>query len=509
MLKRWLSLLVAIVIVGGVALYHYWGETGEKQVYRMGKVAQAPLAFTVSASGTLSAVVTVTVGSQVSGQIEEILVDFNSAVKKDEVIARLDPDLFEAKVRQAEAELRVTKANVTIQNAALSELQADIAGTRAGQTEAEADLVRKQALLTRKVVAKSQVEKAHAVNEQARAAVKAMTAKLTRQKAQIQNALAQVAQAEAALQQAVLNLEHSVIRSPVDGVVISRDVDIGQTVAASLQAPVLFTIAQDLSEMQVEVSVDEADIGQIFERQLVEFTVDAFAGRTFNGTVSQIRKAPKEVSNVVTYTVVAKTKNDDLRLLPGMTANVNFIVEKREQALTVPNTALRFNPVGLEPAAGTARPRRSVDDRIDGAVKRYTKSLNLTEQQQQELRAIFEETREKARGMSLAGAGREEVREYVKTRRAQYRTLIGAILDPEQKQKYAELIAKRENNPIRSGHVWVLDSGGDPVSVPVRYGISDGTVSEIVSGAISAGTEVIVGVDRQATKQASRPRFGF
>ena len=409
---RWVGVLAVLAALAGAGWYNYWDRTDETPIYRTGKVQKRSVALHVSASGTLRAVVTVTVGSQVSGQIQELLADFNSEVRKHDVIARLDPALFKAKVRQAEAELSIANANVLIQKASLTEFEADHAGALAGLLEAKADLSRKQGLLARRVIAESQVEKATAEKDRAQALVNAAKAKRTRQQAQILNAHAQVRQKEAALQQTELDLEHTIIRSPVDGMVISRDVDIGQTVAASLQAPVLFTIAKDLRNMQVEVSVDEADIGQIIDGQNAKFTVDSYVGRIFSGVVTQIRKAPITVSNVVTYVVVVSTKNDKFQLLPGMTANVLFVVDERIDALTVPNAALRFRPD------------------------------------------------------SVAG--------------------------------------KRVRRTSRSGQIWVPGADGAAVPVAVRYGISDGTVSEIVSGDLAEGQAVIIGIDRQAMLSARR-----
>src|SRR5574341_374207 len=309
MMKRILSVaIVAALAGGGVWAYFYTQSTGNAPKYRFGRIERGPLTAAVSATGNLAAVVTVQVGSQVSGQIKELLVDFNSIVKKDQVIARIDPDIFQAKVSQAKAELDATRASVLNQQAQVERAKADVENSRAALAEARAqtakahvavldtkrDLDRKTELYGRQLIAKSDVDTAQAnydsalaqresaqAKEQAlAAAIQSATAQLRVAEAMLESARAQVRQKQAALQQAQVDLEHTTIRAPVDGVVVSRQVDVGQTVAASLQAPVLFTIAQDLTKMQVETSVDEADIGRIKLDDRATFTVDAFPGET-------------------------------------------------------------------------------------------------------------------------------------------------------------------------------------------------------------------------------------
>ena len=349
-----LALVVAAAAAGGHAV---WGDSEtDGPVYRVAEVARGDIESVVSSSGSLRPVVTVQVGSQVSGKISELLADFNSPVTAGQVIGRIDPAGFEAKVRQSEADLQVAQANVSMQEASLLAMQSDVAAARSNLKDAEQDFDRKKQLLARRAVSQSVVDKGLAVKEQAAARLDGSLARLKMQEAQVEHARASVERSSAELRQRELDLDYTVIRSPVDGVVISRDVDVGQTVAASLQAPTLFTIAQDLSRMQVEVSVDEADIGRVAVGQDVVFTVDAFPRREYKGSVTQIRKAPTEISNVVTYTVIVGTRNPDLSLLPGMTANVSMVVGKRENVLTVQNSALRFRPLDAElRRAGGAR----------------------------------------------------------------------------------------------------------------------------------------------------------
>ena len=332
-------------VITAVWLYDgFSGAESNTPRYRLGTISRGPIADTVSASGTLKAVVTVDVGTQVSGMIKTLHADFNSEVKATQVIARIDSAPFEAKLSQAEAELAVAHASVAKQEAFLQELEAELLGYRAVLAEAKKDLERKRSLHSRGGIPSSEVDTALSIHEQADARVKAGLAQLVGQNAQIELARAQVLEKTAVVQQRQLDLEYTYIRSPVNGVVISRNVDAGQTVAASLQTPVLFRIAQDLARMEVDISVDEADIGRVRVDQKVNFTVDSFPNRTFEGRVHQIRKVGQEISSVVTYTVVATAENLDHSLLPGMTANVNIIISERADALKVPNAAVYFRP---------------------------------------------------------------------------------------------------------------------------------------------------------------------
>src|SRR5881409_2773971 len=378
-------LLVLVVLVAGAGVSGYFVEIGgSSPQYRFASAELGPLTAAVSASGNLNAVITVQVGSQVSGQIKELLVDFNSVVRKGQVIARIDPDIFEAKVIQARADLDSAKATVVTQEAQVERARADIENARAAHAEARAqtakaqvavmdtkrDLDRKTELARRELIAKSdldssqaaydsaaaQLDSAKAREQSLAAAIGSAQAQLRVTAATLDSARAQVKQKQAALHQAQADLEHTTIRAPVNGVVVSRAVDVGQTVAASLQAPTLFTIAQDLTKMQVETSVDEADIGRVKLEDRASFTVDAFPGQPFVGIVTQIRKAAQIVQNVVTYTVVISVDNPGGRLLPGMTANVRLVYAERPDVLKVPNAALRFRPAGAD--AGPAAPAR-------------------------------------------------------------------------------------------------------------------------------------------------------
>jgi HlyD family secretion protein len=312
------TILITVLAVGGV----YWfGFKKEKPVhYKTGPVQRGDLTAQVVANGTVNPVTIVQVGSQISGTILKLLADFNSVVTRGQVIAQIDPALLLAKVDQAQADLRNAQAVVEREK---------VTALDNGRT-----LKRYQSLLAQELISQMDVDVAQTKVDQSVAAIK--------------GAQAQVEQAKANLAAAQTNLHYATIRSPVNGIVISRNVDVGQTVAASLQAPTLFTIARDLKEMEIHTSVDEADIGRIKLEQPAVFTVDSYPGESFNAKVGQIRNAATTVQNVVTYDVVLEVKNPLLKLKPGMTANVSIITEEKTGVLKVPNAALRFRPPANE-----------------------------------------------------------------------------------------------------------------------------------------------------------------
>lgn len=312
--------MLIIAAVGAGAFYkHKAKEDGVK--FRTEKLSKGSIQQIVSATGTVNAVVNVLVGTQVSGTIRQILADYNSPVKQGQIIAQIDPTTFEAQAEQARANLLAAKANVKKSEAAL--------------LDAKRVMTRNRELYSKDLIARSDMETAETNYQSALAQVNASKA--------------QVAQTEAALKYAETNLRYTKILSPVDGIVVSRNVDVGQTVAASFQTPTLFNIAQDLTKMQIDTNVDEADIGKVKVDQNVEFTVDAYPDMTFKGKVSQVRNAPITVQNVVTYDVVINVDNSDLKLKPGMTANVSVIIASKENILRTSNTALRFKPFEKAP----------------------------------------------------------------------------------------------------------------------------------------------------------------
>jgi len=305
---------IIIIIAGGV--FFLFRGNGNEPKFRFDKVVKGDIEMAVTATGTVNPVTTVLVGTQVSGTIKNIYVDFNSPVKKGQLIAQIDPALFDAQVNQAKANLLSSKANLEKAEATL--------------VDAKRTMERNKELFSKNLIARSDLDTAETNDETAKASVSA--------------AKSQVAQTEAALSLAETNLYYTKIVSPVDGIVVSRNVDVGQTVAASFQTPTLFSIAQDLTKMQIDTNVAEADIGNVRVGQDVEFTVDAYSDTTFKGKVWQVRNAPITVQNVVTYDVVIQVANPDLKLKPGMTANVSIIISIKKDVLKISNTALRFKP---------------------------------------------------------------------------------------------------------------------------------------------------------------------
>lgn len=315
--KRVLFLVVAILVLAGTGYgFWRWGKSPKESPYVTMPLQRGNITQVVSSTGTLQAVVTVQVGSQISGTIDKLFVDFNTKVKAGQVVAQLNQDKFKAAVDQARANLLAGESN--------------LAKVKVSVIDAERTLERSRELRKRDLMAQSELDTAQTASDAALA--------------QLEVNKAQVAQAAAALNQAMVDLNNTVIRSPVDGIVISRNVDVGQTVAASLQAPTLFTIANDLAKMEVHTNVDEADVGNVTEGQEVTFTVDAFPARRFRGRVHQVRNSPNIVQNVVTYDAVVRIDNKELLLKPGMTANVQFLVSRKENILTIPNMAIRFKP---------------------------------------------------------------------------------------------------------------------------------------------------------------------
>jgi HlyD family secretion protein len=337
---------VALVVVG-IALYIGLRGNGNTPEYRTDPVTRGDVQQTVTATGTVNAVTNVLVGTQVSGTIKKLYVDFNSRVKKGQIIAQIDPSTFESQVQQAQANLLSAEAGLDKANAAL--------------VDAKRTFDRNKELLSKNLIPRSDLDTAETNYESA--------------KAQVSAAKALIAQAKASLDYAKQNLEYTKILSPVDGVVISRAVDVGQTVAASFQTPTLFTIAQDLTKMQIDTNVAESDIGVVKLGQEVDFTVDAYPDTTFKGKVWQIRQAPITVQNVVTYDVVIQVNNRDLKLMPGMTANVTIVIQTKEDVLRITNAALRFRmgerPAGSSSGSGSSEKKGpAVWALVDGKPKR-------------------------------------------------------------------------------------------------------------------------------------------
>src|SRR5438309_10270330 len=441
--RAWIVAVMIVLAAGASGAWFYTQSRGSTPRFRAANVERGPLTATVSATGTLNAVVTVQVGSQVSGQIKELFADFNSQVKRNQLVARIDPEKFQAAVSQAKAQVDAAKATVLNQRALVEKTRADLANAQAALAVAKAQtakaqvavvdsrrtLARNADLRKRGLIAQADEDTAQAAYDSAVAQsesaksqegaqasqIRSAEAQLKVTEAMLQAAIANVVQQEASLKQAQVDLDHTEIRAPVDGVVVSRTVDVGQTVAASLQAPTLFTIAQDLTQMQVDTNVDEADVGRIRSGQRATFTVDSFRGETFSGKVIQIRQAPQVIQNVTTYDVVLSAQNQELKLRPGMTANVRLVVDQKSSVLKVPNAALRFRPAGVEGEAPPSRGKAQAAALLepgDGAGRsgdpirdRLVRELDLTDEQQRKLDPILRERQEKMAAVQAGGKG--------------------------------------------------------------------------------------------------------
>src|SRR5262245_36140845 len=543
--------IVLVLAVSAVVVTAAWFQTqGRSAVpkYRLARVEHGPIAATVSATGTLNAVVTVQVGSQVSGQIKELFADFNSPVKKGQLIARIDPDIFQAKVNQARADLESAEATILNQQALVERSRADVENARAALAVGKAqtakadvavvdgkrDLLRKTALLTKGLIAQSDRDTSQALHDSAvaqfdanraqeealAAAIRSGEAQLRVAEAQLKAADAQVRQKKAGLDQAQVDLDHTEIRAPVDGIVVSRNVDVGQTVAASLQAPTLFTIAQDLTRMQVDTNVDEADIGRIRSGQRATFTVDSYRGETFSGTVIQIRQAPQAIQNVVTYDVVLSAQNRELKLRPGMTANVRLVVDKKSSVLKVPNAALRFRPAGVEAeaspprgkaqGAGSLEPGDSAgagEGAGDPIRDRLVRELDLTDEQQRKLDPILRERQQKLAAVHAGGkaVAKAERRSQQQNIRDAAREKILELLTKEQRARFEpSMVDQPSARRERSANVWVLGPDGEPKAVTVRLGLADANATEILEAELREGQQVIVGSTERPAPRTGR-----
>jgi len=494
----WVALAVIAVLVGGGAWW-FSRSADEARKYRFAKVERGPLTATVSSTGTLSPVTSVQVGTQVSGQIKELFVDFNSPVKQDQLIARIDPETFQYRVRQAEADLEAARSSLNRSRVALAIAQRDLSRTKE--------------LVERKFTSPAELDRVQSTFDLAGA--------------EVRTAQAVAQQREAALSTARIDLGRTEIRAPVDGVVIKRSVDVGQTVAASLQAPELFIIAKDLRDMQVETSIDEADVGRIRIGQKATFTVDAFPGRTFNGEVRTVRKAPQNVQNVVTYIAIISANNERGELLPGMTANVRIVTDTRDSVLKIANGALRFRPAGA--AANEAPKAADSSTKSPGSTpaaggsgspltqfrERLVTELKLDAEQQQRLEPIFAEMRGKFIGLrDMPEESRAKASAAI---RAELRAKVEDVLKPEQKARFAEVAAefagRSGGGQTTRGRIWVLD-GDKPRGIDVRVGLSDGAVTEISGDGVTEGLEVIVGQQTGAggvapAQKGAPPRMFF
>jgi HlyD family secretion protein len=493
------GLLLVAIAAGWAWKHHRASAEAAGGGYRTAKLDRGNIRVAISSTGQLSAISTVVVGSEVSGKVTDVYVDFNDHVRKGQVLARIDPSTYEAQIAQGSASVAAAQATANEAAAALR--------------NAELDYRRKAELGKQKLVAQADVDLARSTLERARAQLAANRA--------------QIVQQQAGTRTSRVNLARTEIRSPVDGVVLTRSIEPGQTVAASLQAPELFKLAEDLSQMKIELAVDEADIGQVKVGQSATFTVDAFPDRRFRGEVAQVRLSATTTNNVVTYPVVIQVDNRDRMLLPGMTANAEIEVSRRDDVLRVPNAALRYKPSDEEQAAMQASAgnapgggnRQGMTEELDKLVA----SLSPTPQQ----RAAYDEAatqmreRQKARaaaaqqqgggsrlfggapgggrsssggGSGPGGADAGAMRQRMAERMAQQFAGFRATLAPEQQQRWDSgldaLLAAR-----RAPLYLLVD--GKPKMAMVRLGASDGSFTE-VSGNVKAGDTVITGAERAA-----------
>ncbi|HYH00780.1 MAG TPA: efflux RND transporter periplasmic adaptor subunit [Terriglobales bacterium] len=427
---KWTALVAVLIAVGVLAAFSF--GRAEKPKYFTAKVERGDIRDVVEATGTIDAVTTVQVGSQVSGTIAKLYADFNSQVKKGQVIAEIDPSLFQGALLQAQADLQNGQANASAARAQL--LKAQAAAAQAAQ-----DYSRTEALAKEGVMSNQQLDAAKATHDSAVAAVNAARAQVTQAEAQVKQKAAAVAVAKT-------NLDHTIIRAPIDGTVTARSVDVGQTVAASLQAPTLFTIAQDLTKMRVYTKTDESDVGQIKVGQRVMFSVDAFPRESFEGKVVQIRMNPTTVQNVVTYDTVIEFANPERKLFLGMTAYVTVPVAEADDVVKVPNGGLRFIP----------------------------------DMKAEELRALY---------------AKYGIRTGVKGARA------------NQASKEGQGNLRQTGSGTETAVLWKLAPDGTLQPVQVKTGITDHTFTQVASvtgGALGAGDEVVVG----SMNAAQQPQAG-
>ena len=507
--KAGLAVAAIAVLAAGWYAWSKRAATDEAGGYRTETVQRGDIRVAISATGTLSAITTVTVGSQISGQVTDILVDFNSPVKKGDVLARIDPSTYQAQLEQG--------------NAQIANAQAQLRQAQASLHNATLDFERKQSLSAQKLIARSDLDLSRAALDQARA--------------QVNSAQAQIRQQTASLKNTQVNIDRAVIRSPVDGVVLTRKIEPGQTVAASFSAPELFTIAEDLSKMKIELAVDESDIGQVRTGQAVGFTADAFPDRRFKGVVEQVRLAATTNNNVVTYPVVVTVDNSDGTLLPGLTVNAEIEVSKREGVLRLGNAALRFKPAEGSalaelqpqgaPAGGGAGSGRGPG--IGEDLQALAGTLGLSAQQKAAFDAALEEMQRRQAermaqaqaqqgaqsqqqggnrlfgggGMRMGGgngganpAMLAQMRARMRDRLNQQFGAFVSSLDEAQRGKWnagldAQLSAKR-----------VLAYrlvGGKPQPVMLKVGASDGSSTEISGRDIKEG-DLIVSGERSAAE---------
>jgi HlyD family secretion protein len=566
--KRYLLISIGLLVIGLVATYLYLNRVSDGEEYLTGRIEKGNIRNTVAATGTLQAVRTVPVGAQVSGIVEKTLVDFNDEVHVGQVIAKLDRGPLAQQLEQQKANLEQQKANlanakarllaaeaeVNTQRAGVSSAKANLAALKAQRDDSERLLQRQQALAQSGVLPERDLEASRASFNAAKARYDQATAQvdqalvneqnaanagLAQAKAQVKQAEAQVQQAEGAVRLAETNLGYTTIYSPIDGVVVSRDVNDGQTVASSMTAPTLFTIATDLTNMQVIAAIDQADIGMINQENKVSFSVDAFPGESFQGTINQIRLNAQNVSNVVTYNVVVDIKNPDKKLKPGMTADLSFAIAERNDVLKLPNAALRFRPQDITNEK-IREMLREASDNAQASKKAEAASSPGAEQQAQAKSPGSDQqsgagAEERGRRRQRAGEAGNETAQGRRRQRDQQSGEAGN--EPGQgrrRQRNQQPGAGGDTNADAGGGrrdgqrmtgfapttavltegqwrvVWVLGANNTPQPRRVQIGITDGTSTEILRGDLKEGEEVIVmrNVSADSRQRQTPPGFG-
>lgn len=543
-ITRWLAGVLLLALLAGGGWWAFVRVPEPVLSFRTAKIERGPLQAAVSATGTVTPVQQVQISSQVSGQIRELYVDFNSEVRSGQLIAQLDPQTFEYRVRQSTADVEASRASVLTAQANVQSALAQVTRAQGDLAEAQRDERRKQDLLAQNFISPAELDAAKSKSASLAGALAVAQAQVDVARAQVQNALAIVRQREAQAQQARVDLERTQIRSPVDGIVIKRSVEVGQTVAASLQAPELFVIARNLSDMQVEAAIDEADISRVRDGQKVGFTIDAFPGRSFEGAVRQVRKAAVSAQNVVSYTVVVGFANPGSLMLPGMTANVRIITDTRDDVLKVPNAALRVRIAGVEPEAPPAAPVNGASGMRTGRIglwpeahaqaappaaarapdvpasgplsdfrKRLIDELGLSAAQVAQMDAVIAAQRPRfAELRSLPESRRAKARDLILS---DMRAMIGEQLTPEQQPRYHKLLAELAGRQTTRGRLYLLAEGGKPRAYAVRLGISDGVMTELIvppnspeAAVLAEGASVITAVITPAQGGPARPAAG-
>ncbi len=493
---RRLSLLAVTAAIVALALGTFGFTRREHVQYFPATVEQGDIQAVVNATGTINAVTTVQVGSQVSGNIAELNADFNSHVTKGQVVARIDPAIFQTRVLQAEADLASAQAGV---NSAQANLQRSEANLR----QAELNLKRTMELFGQGIASEQERDTVQAAHDTAAADKRSA-------EAQVNQARAQVKQRQAALEQAKLDLQHSVIRTPIDGTVIARNVDIGQTVAASLQAPTLFTIAQDLTKMLVYAKTDESDVGKIRVGAEATFKVDSFPNDSFHGRVAQVRMNATQVQNVVTYDTIVEFDNPQLKLMPGMTAYVTIPVASAKDVVKIPNGALRYTPA-MDEAQRTALLKKY---NLLGPPPQETakKESGDGTAQAQERPADAGQGGEGRRGQwgNMSEEDRAKMRERFRN------------MSPEERAKMRQMfMAQRQGQdqpggfqaPLRTGPgaegawqiVWKLNPDNTLQPVRVKTGITDLAYTAMLKGDLKAGDQLVIAQAGGKTQQTNQP----